>query len=178
MATQDTLNNYLNRRYRFDVVGDPDGGYVIEYPDLPGCMTQVESIEEVGTAAQDVFELWIEAALDNGISIHEPSRPQTHSGKFVLRLPKSLHRRLAERASDEGVSLNQLTLAILAEGIGLLRNDETLQSPGTGLRAMMHGIAQLSESSSLHAVVEELEIYDEAPTTLDQGSRPKASRES
>ncbi|WP_269470959.1 toxin-antitoxin system HicB family antitoxin [Sulfuritortus calidifontis] len=40
------------------------------------------------------------------------------SGRFVTRLPKSVHAKLAERAKAEGVSLNALVLAFIAEGLG------------------------------------------------------------
>jgi len=40
------------------------------------------------------------------------------SGRFVARLPKSLHSRLAARAREEGVSLNTLAIAFIAEGLG------------------------------------------------------------
>jgi predicted RNase H-like HicB family nuclease len=120
MQAQTELDAALQLRYRFDVHADPEGGYVIDYPDLPGCMTQVDTIEEVGSAAREIFELWVEAALDTGIDIPEPSHPETYSGKFVLRLPKSLHRRLAERAGIENVSLNHLAATLLAESIGRL----------------------------------------------------------
>ncbi|MGS0754645.1 toxin-antitoxin system HicB family antitoxin [Roseateles sp. GG27B] len=44
------------------------------------------------------------------------------SGKFVTRVPRSLHQRLAARARAEGVSLNALVIAFIAEGLG--RRDE------------------------------------------------------
>jgi len=46
----------------------------------------------------------------------EPLKP--YSGKWQLRTPKSLHRKLTERARREGVSLNTLAVALLAEGLG------------------------------------------------------------
>jgi antitoxin HicB len=104
--------------YRFTVSPDPDGGYVIEYPDLPGCMTQVESLDEVSGAAGEILELWLDAARASGFHIPEPVRPEAFSGKFVLRLPRSLHRRLAERAGGGGVSLNQLATTFIAKGLG------------------------------------------------------------
>jgi predicted RNase H-like HicB family nuclease len=118
MKHRTALEEITRRPYRFDVIADPEvGGYVIRFPDLPGCMTQVDSIEEVSDAAKEIQELWLETAYETGVQIPEPSYPETHSGKFNVRLPKSLHRRLAERAQDEGVSLNQLVVALLAGGI-------------------------------------------------------------
>jgi antitoxin HicB len=115
-ASPRTLQDYLSLPYRFDVVPDPEGGYVIEYPDLPGCMTQVETAAEIGAAAAEIRELWLEAAFEQDVAIPLPSHPEEHSGRFNLRLPKSLHRRLAEQARAEGVSLNQHVVTLLASG--------------------------------------------------------------
>lgn len=40
------------------------------------------------------------------------------SGKFVVRVPRSMHSALQKEASEEGVSLNQLVVAKLAIGLG------------------------------------------------------------
>ena len=60
------------------------------------------------------MEGWIETKLENGFSIPEPIDDEKYSGKFVLRLPKSLHKNLAIEAEKEGVSLNQYALYKLA----------------------------------------------------------------
>ncbi|MEX1195882.1 MAG: toxin-antitoxin system HicB family antitoxin [Dehalococcoidia bacterium] len=112
--TRKTADKYLELNYPFRVDADPDGGYVVTFPDLPGCMTQVESAEEIGQAAEEARRLWIMTECDDGADIPLPSYPEEYSGKFNLRLPKSLHRRLAELAEREGVSLNQLVLSLLA----------------------------------------------------------------
>ncbi len=117
-VTRLTLANYLAREYRFNVIaGDPDeGGYVIEFPDLPGCMTSIESLDELVEMATEIRELWIESEYERGMDIPEPSYPETYSGKFNLRLPKSLHRLLAWQADEDGVSLNQYVVTLLAAG--------------------------------------------------------------
>ena len=109
-----SLAAYLALEYPFSVIAEPDGGYVVTFPDLPGCMTQVEDIGEVGPVADEIRTLWIESAYENGLEIPPPSYPEEHSGKFNLRLPKSLHRALAEAAERERVSLNQYVVALLA----------------------------------------------------------------
>lgn len=62
----------------------------------------------------EAMEGWLEVKLENGISIPEPDTADNYSGKFVVRLPKTLHQRLAMEAKLEGVSLNQLALYKLA----------------------------------------------------------------
>ena len=47
-------------------------GFVVFYPDLPGCITCGETIESAVENAQDAKKAWLEAALEEGIEIHEP----------------------------------------------------------------------------------------------------------
>lgn len=109
------MEEALARQYRFEVIAEPEGGYVIRFPDLPGCMTQVEDISEVSEAANEIRELWIEAAFEFGQEIPAPSYPDEFSGKFNVRIPRSLHRDLVHLAADEGVSLNQLVVSLLSD---------------------------------------------------------------
>ena len=112
--TRKSLDEYLALAYPFSVLAEPDGGYVVTFPDLPGCMTQVEDPGEVGPTADEIRTLWIESAYANGLEIPPPSYPGEYSGKFNLRLPGSLHRELATAAEREGVSLNQYVATLLA----------------------------------------------------------------
>lgn len=98
------------------------GGFLITFPDLPGCMSDGETEAEAIGNGRDAFESWVSARVDAGKPIPEPIyRPEATpsvSGRFVTRLPKSVHAKLAERAKAEGVSLNTLVLAFIAEGLG------------------------------------------------------------
>ena len=111
------LADYLAMEYSLRVIADPDGGYVIEFPDLPGCMTQIEHLDEVGSMATEIRELWIETEYELGHDIPLPTYPEEYSGKFNLRLPRSLHRQLAEAAEADGVSLNQYVVMLLTRGV-------------------------------------------------------------
>jgi antitoxin HicB len=115
VATIATLEEALARDYRFDVIADPDGGFVIRFPDLPGCMTQVERIEDIGVAAEEIRTLWLETAAEMGQDLPAPTFPDEFSGKFNVRIPRSLHRDLVHLAADEGVSLNQLVVSLLSD---------------------------------------------------------------
>lgn len=66
--------------------------------------------------ADEARTLWIETEYESGHKIPLPSYPEEYSGKFNLRLPRSLHRSLAEAAEGEGVSLNQYVVQLLARG--------------------------------------------------------------
>jgi len=108
------LPHYLSLEYPFNAIADADGGYTVIFPGLPGCMTQVDSLAEIGPAADEARRLWITTEYEEGEEIPLPSYPEEFSGKFQLRLPRSLHRRLAELAQAEGVSLNQCVVMLLA----------------------------------------------------------------
>ncbi len=71
-----SLEEYLALEYPFNVVADPDGGYVIVFPDLSGCMTQVETLDEVGPMAEETRTLWIETAYSQGQEVRLPTNPQ------------------------------------------------------------------------------------------------------
>jgi predicted RNase H-like HicB family nuclease len=98
------------------------GGFIITFPDLPGCMSDGDTIEETIINGRDAFIAWVSAAVDAKRPVPDPlARPAElvdASGRFVTRLPRSLHARLAIRAKQEGVSLNTLAIAFIAEGLG------------------------------------------------------------
>lgn len=127
MTSARTLNDYLNAAYSFSVIADEESGYVIEYPDLPGCITQVESLSDIPGAADEIKTLWIETAFANDIPIPEPGSAETYSGKFNLRLPRSLHRQLADAAARDGVSLNQHVVSILSSGDSTIQIERRLE---------------------------------------------------
>jgi antitoxin HicB len=83
--------------YRFTVrplTEDEGGGYLIEFPDLPGCMSDGETIEDAIANGEDAKRCGIAAMKEAGRSISAPSvePAETYSGKWQLGAPKSLHR--------------------------------------------------------------------------------------
>lgn len=114
-----TLNEYLRLPYRMEIVEDPDeGGFVVSFPDLPGCITCGETVESAVANAQDAKRAWLEAALADGIAIREPDDLEDYSGQFKLRIPKSLHKSLTEHARREGISMNQYCVYLLSKNDG------------------------------------------------------------
>jgi predicted RNase H-like HicB family nuclease len=127
VSSRRPLAEYLALHYPFNAVADPDGGYVVLFPDLPGCMTQVESLDELPSMAEDARRLWIETEYEAGNDVPLPSYPEEYSGKFNVRLPKSLHRSLVEAAMRERVSLNQYVSTLLARGDAQARIERLLK---------------------------------------------------
>ncbi len=96
------------------------GGFLVEFPDLPGCMADGETIEEAIQESKDALTAWLITAKEDRLPIPPPYSAQQYSGQFRARIPKSMHKELAHRAALDGVSLNSLTIALLAEGLGRL----------------------------------------------------------
>lgn len=115
-----TLNDYLEMSYRMEIVEDrEEGGFVVSFPDLPGCITCGETLENAIANAADAKKAWIEAALEEGVEIPEPNSLQDYSGQFKLRMPRSLHRSLAEHSQREGISMNQYCVYLLSKNDAL-----------------------------------------------------------
>ena len=111
-----TIDDYMKKAYRMEIVEDKDeGGFIVTSPDLPGCISCGETIESAVANAIDAKEVWLEAAIEEGIEINEPDSLDDYSGQFKLRIPKSLHKSLAEHSQREGISMNQYCVYLLSK---------------------------------------------------------------
>ncbi|MCL2391597.1 MAG: type II toxin-antitoxin system HicB family antitoxin [Oscillospiraceae bacterium] len=95
---------------------DDDESFLICYPDLPGCMSCGQTIEEAIQMGEDARKCWIDSALQDGDYIPEPKMIEDYPDNFKLRLPRSLYRQLSVNARTEGVSMNQYCLYLLSGG--------------------------------------------------------------
>jgi len=93
-------------------------GFVIEFPDLPGCMSDGETVEGAIENGEDAVACWIVAAKAAGRDIPQPGELEAQSGKWVQRVPRSMHLRLVKQAKQEGVSLNTLVVSMISEELG------------------------------------------------------------
>ena len=107
--TEKNVEYYLKLPYTIQLHPSPEGGYAVEVVELPGCISQGDTVEEALEMIEDAKKAWIGVALEDQDPIPQPGSGD-YSGKFLLRIPKSLHRNLAERAGREGISLNQYVL--------------------------------------------------------------------
>lgn len=82
--------------------------------ELDGCQSTGDTLDELYESLNEAMEGYLEVKLENNLPIPVPEKPSSYSGRFNVRLPKSLHQRLAIEAEKEGVSLNQLVLYKLA----------------------------------------------------------------
>lgn len=68
------IENYSSLHYHMEIINDlSEGGYVASYPDLPGCLTCGDTLEEVVKNADEAKRKWLLAAMEEGIDIPEPS---------------------------------------------------------------------------------------------------------
>ncbi len=130
------LEAYLAMEYPLQVIASLDGGFVIRFPDLPGCVSQTDDLAEVGVIAEEIRTLWIETEYEAGAEVPSPSYSEEYSGKFNLRLPRSLHRALAESAAQEGVSLNQYVTMLLGRRDAQARVERRLDAVEARIAAM------------------------------------------
>lgn len=94
-----------------------DEGFIAEAPDLPGCSAWGATEADAAQEAQDAVSAWLQAAKAAGKRVPAPSVAEPvgrYSGKFLVRVPRSLHARLAREAAQQGVSLNQWAATKLA----------------------------------------------------------------
>lgn len=94
------------------------GGYLIAFPDFAECLSDGETVEEALANGREALKQTIAALKAAKLPVPAPNGGGTASGKFVARVPKTIHAQLATRARAEGVSLNALVLSFIAQGLG------------------------------------------------------------
>ncbi|HMN79157.1 MAG TPA: toxin-antitoxin system HicB family antitoxin [Burkholderiaceae bacterium] len=107
--------------YPFEVrpLSDAEGGgYLISFPDFAECISDGDSIEEAIENGRDALKATIAALKARKLPVPSPNSGGVASGKFIARVPKTVHAQLTTRAKAEGVSLNALVLTFIAQGLG------------------------------------------------------------
>jgi antitoxin HicB len=112
-----TTNRDLDQ-YQFTVrplSNEEGGGYLVEYPDIPGCMSDGETIEEAIANGREALRDCMQVFKESGRKIPKPA---IEAAQWRQRLPRTLYSKLTKQAEHEGVSINSLVTAIIAEAIG------------------------------------------------------------
>jgi antitoxin HicB len=112
-----TTNRNLDQ-YQFTVrplSKEEGGGFLVEYRDIPGCMSDGETIHEAIANAREALRDCMEVFRESGRTIPKPS---IEAAQWRQRLPRTLYSKLTKQAENEGVSINSLVTAIIAEAIG------------------------------------------------------------
>src|SRR5437763_4618014 len=113
------LNDYLKLPYTVVLRPDEDGVWIARVEELEGCVAHGSTQAEALAVVEEMKTAWIEDALEAGDPIPVPEQEENlPSGKWLQRVPRTLHKKLVDFAKKEQVSLNQLVTSMLAEAIG------------------------------------------------------------
>jgi antitoxin HicB len=144
------LAYYLELPYRLEIVKSEHGDCVLSFPELPGCVTQIDDLADIAAMSREILTGWLELALEDGQDIPEPEGQPDYSGKFILRIARSLHRELAVAADREGVSLNAYAAAILAQGLTWRQANDRYEELSKKIDSL--GQSRIARQSSIRAV--------------------------
>lgn len=113
--TNRDIKYYMTQEYSIKITPDTELGFFTEIPDLPGCFGDGRTVDDAIASLRESQEYWLENALEKGHEIPLPRNENDYSGQFLLRMPKSLHKAIAEEALWEGVSMNQYLNTLITE---------------------------------------------------------------
>jgi predicted RNase H-like HicB family nuclease len=152
----------LSSGYARRLTPNPDGGYTASIQEFPGVVAEGATADEALQNLENAAHSWIEAVRSSGQRVPEPVDLGSYSGKVALRLPRGLHKRAAEMASSEGVSLNQWFVSAIGHYLG---SRETLNA---AVDQMCSRIMRSSRASTATMFVYDTTINVMAPAVSDQ----------
>jgi antitoxin HicB len=156
------IEYYIKLPYKTIIIPDPYGGFFVKVEELEGCMSQGETEEEALKNIKEAKELWLETAIERNIKIPEPEMEE-YSGKFVLRLPKSLHRKLANAAKKDNSSLNQYINYLLSERNQLCEIKNLIDKRIADIKIIKSEIEWLKSKSQMQTNLEWQHDFDQHP---------------
>lgn len=121
MTESNMMADFRTKPYMRVLVPEDDGSYRAEIYEFPGCIAVGDTVAEALSSLEEVAQSWIKSEQARGNRIPEPLEDNEYSGKLVLRMPRSLHRRAAIAAEYEKVSMNQLIVTAVASYLGGLQ---------------------------------------------------------
>ena len=120
-SPESALERYADLPYHVTLVRDGEekgSPWTAAVEELPDCTSRGRTAQEAVSGIEEAMARWIAAALEAGREVPEPKPETSHSGRLLLRMPKTLHAGLTRVAEREGVSLNQFITDVLASAIG------------------------------------------------------------
>jgi predicted HicB family RNase H-like nuclease len=133
MSTKN-LDYFMTLPYRIElqeISQDLGGGFSVCVPALGRYAvhadgeTVLEALEKLEEIKRDRLAAYLEA----DVTIPEPEKEENFSGKFVLRIPKYLHRELSIKARQNNVSLNQFVASLLSSGLHVEHLERSTSTP-------------------------------------------------
>ena len=107
--------------------------------ELPGCEAHGATPARAAAAAQEAIERWIVQARAEGREVPPPGAAASHSGRLLVRMPRSLHAELTRASEREGTSLNAYIVAVLSASVAWRRPGDArrrARRPTPGARAL------------------------------------------
>lgn len=105
--------------YHFSVCwSEEDEAYLARVAEFRSLSAHGDSMEEALQELQSLMRFVIDDLKASGEYIPEPLSQRDYSGRFNVRTPKDLHRKLSMKAAQEQVSLNQYIVNKLSEAVG------------------------------------------------------------
>ena len=132
MKRASAIDRYLDLPYHITLVQedqDSGGKWIAAAEELPDCASRGDTAEEAIGRLKEAMAAWISAALKEGRDIPEPKSKSSHSGRLLLRMPRTLHAALVAAAERENVSLNQFITDSLASVVGWQRGPAAGNTP-------------------------------------------------
>lgn len=109
---------YMSLPYTTILRRDEEGDVVARIKELPGCLAHGKDEAEAIKSLKEMQKLWLDDCIASGQPVPEPEIEELlPSGKWVQRVPRSLHKRLTDAAKRESVSLNQLVTSMLSDAV-------------------------------------------------------------
>jgi len=127
------VEHYASLPYHLMLVRDGEERgkpWTASVEELPGCTSRGKTSDEALNGIREAMTGWIAVALQEGREIPEPKSATSHSGRLLLRMPRTLHADLTRASEREGVSLNQFITDVLASAVGW-RSRSAAGSPAT-----------------------------------------------
>lgn len=170
------LEYYMKLLYTIEVVPIPKsqgGGFAARLPQIGRHAitgdgeTPEEAIKNLETAKRERFE----AYLKKDIEIPEPEEEkEEYSGRFIVRLPKILHRQLAEAAKQNNISLNQYINYLSTSNFHLARQEDQYEIIMSELENMKEAIWSIRYS--FYAYPEAEESYEGIEEEIEEDITP------
>lgn len=133
---ESAVERFISLPYHLSVVRDGEEKgmpWTASVEEFPGCTSRGKAPDEALSGVQEAMASWITAALKEGREVPEPRSTSSHSGRLLLRMPRTLHAELTRAAERESVSLNQFITDTLASAVGWRgRSSSPSGSPGAG----------------------------------------------
>jgi antitoxin HicB len=114
------VDDYTSLPYHLLLVRDGEERgkpWTASVEELPGCTSRGKTSDEALNGIQAAMSKWIATAIEEGRDVPEPKSATSHSGRLLLRMPRTLHADLTRASEREGISLNQFITDVLAGAV-------------------------------------------------------------